>query len=373
MFSCGAQLWFSEAFLQSCDGAFVTETIQKEMKIDEAGVGFPGSEEFPRFFVAGTFVEAKVLLEFVPAADVVTGENIQAAHAAKQRVFGGPSADSANCGETCEGGGVVEIVERFEIQFAGDDGSAEFKDGAFLLLAVAHGAQSARRNGCHILRGRAGPPGRAGVESVGRRRRGGFTESLHEAIEKHDADVKRNLLTGDSVEQGLENCGVAGRLETGELSDQRPKMLLRCRERVEGAEIDLRSEEALNFAAQNYFGAGGKFFCGGSDGEAGTRRRADLSNREFDDDVFDCERATICLTVPTIEKIFRAAAKNPRSKVKTERRCWTHLERDRVERKRGADSGGSWHSFLWTFSAFDIIYRIEMQCKCSDEWLVTSG
>ena len=56
-----------------------------------------------------------MLLEFVPAADVVTGKNIQATHAAKERVFGGPSADSPNGGEVFERGVVVEVVERFEI------------------------------------------------------------------------------------------------------------------------------------------------------------------------------------------------------------------------------------------------------------------
>ena len=52
-----------------------------------------------------------MLLKFVPAADVVAGENIQAAHAAKEGVFGGPAADSTNGGEARESGGVVEIVE----------------------------------------------------------------------------------------------------------------------------------------------------------------------------------------------------------------------------------------------------------------------
>ena len=314
-----------------------------------------------------------MLLEFVPAADVVAGENIQAAHAAKERVFGGPAADSANCGETRECRGVVEIVERFEIYFTGNDRAAEFEDGALLLLTVAHGAESAGRNASQIFWGRAGPPRRAGVERV-RRWRGGLAESLHETIEKHDANVKRNLLAGDGVEQGFENRWVTGRLETGELSDQRLEMFLGCRERVESAEIDLRAEEALDFTAQNCFGVGGNLSCSSGDGEAGTRQRAGLLDGEFDDCVFERERAAICLTVPAIEKIFGAAAEDPRGEVKTKRRRGAHLEGDRVERKRRADSGGSWHWFLWTFSAFDIIYRIEKQCKCrlvvSDWWLV---
>jgi len=301
-----------------------------------------------------------MFLEFVPAADVVAGENIQTAHAAEERIFGGPAADSANCGEMRERGGVVEIVERFEIEFAGGEGAAEFEDGALLLLAVTHGAQSAGRNAGQIFRGRAA------MERVGCGR-SGFAESLHEAIEKHDADVERNLLAGDGVEQGFENCGIAGRFEAGELGDERLEIFLCCGERAESAEIDLSAEEALDYGAQNYFGVGGNFFCGGGDSEAGTRRRAGLLDGEFHDCVFDCERATICLTVPAIEKIFWAAAKEPRGEVKTKGRNGAHLEGNCVERKRGANCGESGHSFLWTFSAFDIIYRIEKRCKCSDE------
>lgn len=166
---------------------------------------------------------------------------------------------------------------------------------------------------------------------------------MHEAIEEHDAYVKRNLLARDGVEQRFENCGVAGRFEASELSDERLKMLLRCRERVESAEIDLSAEEAFDFAAQKCFGAGGNFFCSGGDSKAGTRRRAGLLDDEFDDCVFERERSTICLTVPAIEKIFGAAAKNPRGEVKTKWRHGAHLERNCVERERRADRGGSWH------------------------------
>ena len=344
----------------SCEGAFVAEAVEEEVKIDQAGEGSPRREEFARFFVAGTFAETEVLLEFVPAADIVARENIQAAHAAKKRVLGGPSADSANGSETRESGGVVEIGERFEIQFACDDGTADFEDGALFLLAVTHGAQGAKGNAGQVFRRRAS------VERVGCGR-GGFAKSLHEAIEKHDADVKRNLLAGNSVEQGFENCWVTGRLEAGELSDERLEMFLCCRKRVESAEINLSAEKALNCAAQNYFGVGGDFFCGGGDSETRARRRAGLLDGEFDGGVFEREGSAICLTVPAIEKIFGAAAKDPRGEVKTKWRRGTHLEGNCVERKRRANCGGNWHSFLWTHSAFDIIYRIEKQCKCSDE------
>src|SRR5579872_906513 len=312
------------------------------MKIDQAGEGFPGREELLRFFVTGTFAETEMFLEFVPAADVVAGENIQAAHAAKERVFGGPAADSANGGETCERGAVVEIGERFESYFSGGYGAAEFEDGALFLLAVTHGAQSAGGNGGQIFRGRAT------VESVGCGR-GGFAKRLHEAIEKHDANVKRNLLAGDGVEQGFENRGITRRLETSELGDERLEMFLGCRERVESAEIDLSAEKALDYGAQKDFGVGGDFFCCCRDSEAGTRWRAGLLDGEFDDGVFERERAAICLTVPAIEKIFGAAAKDPRGEVKTKWRHGAHLEGNCVERKTRAGCGGSWHSFLCTF------------------------
>lgn len=358
------------AFLQSCEDAFSSEArhggqaVEEEVKINQAGEGFPGREELLRFFVAGTFAQTEMLLEFVPAADVVTGKNIQAAHAAKERVFGGPSADSANGGEARERGGVVEVVERFEIYFAGGDGTAEFENRALFLLTVTHGAESAGRNAGQIFRRRAT------VERVGCGR-DGLAERLHETIQKHDADVKGNLLAGDSVEQGFENRRVTRRFETGEFGDERLEMFLSCGKRVEGAEINLSAKKALDYGAQNCFGVGGNLFCRGSDAEARARRRTGLLDGEFDDGVFDCERAAICLTVPAIEKIFRTAAKDPRSEIKAKGRCGAHLERNCVERERRADSGGSGHSFLWTFSAFGIISRIGKQCKCGDQWVVS--
>lgn len=188
---------------------------------------------------------------------------------------------------------------------------------------------------------------------------------MDEAIEKHDANVKRDLLARDGVKQGFEDRRVARRFETGELSDEWLKMFLRRREGIESAEIDLCAEQVFNFATQSYFGSSRNFSCSGSDSEAGTRRRARLLDGEFDDLVFERERAAICLTVPAIEKIFGAAAKDPYGEVKTKWRHGAHLERNCVERKRRADRSGNWHSFLWTFSIFDIIYRIEKQCKCS--------
>lgn len=103
------------------------------MEINEASVGFPGSEELAGFFVVGALAEAEMLLEFVPSADIVARENVQSAKSTKKRVFGGPAANAANGGEVFEGDSVIEFGERFDIKFVFSNSAAEFEKGALLL------------------------------------------------------------------------------------------------------------------------------------------------------------------------------------------------------------------------------------------------
>ncbi len=67
-----------------------------------------------------------MFLQVAPAADVVAGEDVEAAESAKQSVFGGPAADAADGEKFFEGVGVAEFGERFEVEFAGGDGATEF-------------------------------------------------------------------------------------------------------------------------------------------------------------------------------------------------------------------------------------------------------
>lgn len=67
-----------------------------------------------------------MFLQVAPAADVVAGEDVEAAESAKQSVFGGPAADAADGEKFFEGGRVAEFGERFEVEFAGGDGATEF-------------------------------------------------------------------------------------------------------------------------------------------------------------------------------------------------------------------------------------------------------
>src|SRR6185437_7214555 len=85
---------------------------------------------------------------------------------------------------------------------------------------------------------------------------------------------------------------------------------------------------------------------------------------------FERERAAIYLAVPAIEKIFGAAAKDPRGEVQTKRRRGAHLERNCVERKRRADCGGNWHSFLCTFLHLisSIVLKSSANAVMSDQW-----
>lgn len=167
------------------------EAVEKEVQIQQAGVILPGRHELASFCVVGARAKAKVLFEIVPAADVVSRENIEAAHAAQQRVFGGPAANAANGEEFFEGGGVVELMKGFEIQFAGSDGTAEFENGSFFVLTVAEGAKRAGRNDGEI--GGNGTGVRGGIGGSG------AAEVFDEAIQEHDADIERNLLARDRV------------------------------------------------------------------------------------------------------------------------------------------------------------------------------
>lgn len=207
------------------------------MKIKEAGIIFPRREELASFCVVGASAEVKVLLKIAPAANVIAGENVEAAHAAKKRVFGGPAADAPNRKEFFERSGIVKFTEGFQVQCAGGNGAAEFENRALFLMAVAEGAKRARRN--------AGEVGGewAGVDGGVCERRA--AESFDEAIQQHHADVERNLLAGNGVEERLENGGIARRFEAFERGDERTERFLFCREGVKIAAIDFQAEHAF--------------------------------------------------------------------------------------------------------------------------------
>src|SRR5690348_8146341 len=183
------------------------------MEVDEAGVIFPGGEESARLGVIGARAQAEVLLQVVPAADVVAGKNIEAAHAAEERVFGGPASNAAQGSEALERGLVVEIAKRFEVKFARCYGAAEFEDGAFFAGAVAQRVECARIEFGEIVWLRAGAK-----QIVARR---WPAEIPHHSVEQHDADVERHLLAGDGVEQRFEQSGIARGFYAGERGDER--------------------------------------------------------------------------------------------------------------------------------------------------------
>lgn len=138
------------------------------------------------------------------------------------------------------------------------------------------------------------------------------TEILDEAIQEHDADVERNLLAGDGVEESFENGGIARRLESGECGDERAEWFVLCGEGIEVAEIDAEAEHAVEFGAKSGFDFGGAVRRFQLDAQARMRGRADLLDGEFDDARagfrFEEEGAAINLTVPAVENVFRAAA-----------------------------------------------------------------
>lgn len=219
------------------------------MKIKKTGIILPGREELASFFIIGTRAEAEMLLQIVPATDVVAGENVETTQSAKQGVFGGPAADAANGEKFFEGGGVVEFGERFEVDFTGGDGATEFENGALFILAVAESAERAGGKGSE-LGGR-----RAGMSGVGFSRRR-CAEIFHEPIQQHDADVQRDLLAGNGVEERFENRRIAGRLETGEFGDEYAELFVFSGERVEVAEIGAEAEHAVESRANGRLDSG---------------------------------------------------------------------------------------------------------------------
>lgn len=220
------------------------------MKIDEAGVIFPGSKEFARFRVIGARAQAEMLLQIVPAADVIAGENIEATHATEERVFSGPATDAANRGQACESGGIVVVAEGFQIEAAGGDGKAEFEDGALFARAVTECAKGTGAKIRQILRVRTGAGG--GV----RRRRA--AEILHQPIEEHDSNVQRDLLARDGVEQSLEDSRIPGRFEAGKRDNERAQRFLFRREGVKIAKMNPEAEHVLQRGAQSRFEFAGR-------------------------------------------------------------------------------------------------------------------
>lgn len=323
------------------------EAVEKEVQVEQAGVAFPGSHELAGFCVVGTRAKAMVLLKIVPAADIVSGEDVEAPHAAQERVFGGPTTDAANGEEFFERSGVVKLMEGFEIQFAGSDGAAEFKDGAFFVVAVAEGAKSAGGDVRKIGGCRAGPPRRAGI-----RRRiggGGAAEIFDEAIQEHHADVERHLLARNSVQQSFEDGGIARRFEADECGSERAQSFLFCGEGVEGAEIDGEAKHAFERGAKDGLKRGSAIRAACGDAEARMRGRVDLLDGEFDDVTAcvcgDGKCAAISLAVPAIENVFGAAAQCPNGEV--EAKGWNRTEREGKRRICGSGLGAGGRRQGW--------------------------
>src|SRR5260370_75085 len=85
------------------------------MKIDESAVGMPPRRDSADASIVGRRRLAEELVELVASADVVTGENIDAAEGAEQHVLGGPSSDSANLRQTFDRGFIAKRVDRTEV------------------------------------------------------------------------------------------------------------------------------------------------------------------------------------------------------------------------------------------------------------------
>lgn len=298
---------FSDAFSFSSKDAADAEAIEKEVEIEQAGVAFPGRHKLARFCVVGARAKTKMLLQIVPAADVITGKNVEAAHAAQERVFGGPSADAANGEQFFESRVVVELVERFEMQVAGSDRAAELKDGAFLIVAVAEGAKRAGSDVCKIS-------GR-GARMCGGTGGSGVSEVFNEAIQEHHADVQRNLLARNGIEKSFEDGGIARRLEADERGGERAQSFLFRGEGVERAEVDREAEHSFESGAKDRFERRRAIRARCRNAEARTRGRADLLDGEFDDLIacvrVEKKRAAIRLAVPAVKNVFWAAAQRP--------------------------------------------------------------
>lgn len=321
-----------------CEDGAGAKAVEKEMKIEQAGVFFPGREELASFIVVGAGAKTEMLTQIVPAADVIAGEDVEAAHAAKQSVFGGPAADAADGEKFFESVGVAERAERFEIEFTGCDGAAKFENGAFFVLAVAEGAKRAGGEGREIGGRRASPRGGVGGSGV--------AKVLNEAVQQHDADVEGNLLAGDGIEESFKDRGIARRLEASESSYERAELFVFCGEGIEIAEIDIQAEHAVEFGANRRLDFGDAVRRFQFDAQARMRGRPNLLDGDFDGMTarfcFERKSATINLTVPAIENVFRTAAEGPdreieakgreRSKQKcSRRRCgWTGYLTDRA-------------------------------------------
>lgn len=301
------------------------------MEVEQASVIFPGRHELAGFCVVGARAKAKVLFQVVPAADIVSGENIEAPHAAQERVFCGPTANAPNGEQFFERVAVVELMEGLEIQIAGSDRAAEFKNGAFFIVTVAEGAKCAGRDAGEILGQRTSVRGGIG--------RSGAAEIFNQAIQEHHADVQGNLLARNGVEESFEDGGIAGRLETGERGGERAQGFLFCGEGIERAEIDGQAEHAFESGANEGLKRGSRTRTVCGDAEARMRGVRDLLDGEFDD-LIACacgerKSAAVGLAVPAVENILGAAAQCPDGEVEAE-------GRDRTQREgKGGSCGGA--------------------------------
>jgi hypothetical protein len=68
--------------------AGLVDAVEQEVEIDETAVWSPAGGNPAHFFIVECPIQAEPSLEVVASPDVVSGENLKAAQAPQQRVFG---------------------------------------------------------------------------------------------------------------------------------------------------------------------------------------------------------------------------------------------------------------------------------------------
>src|SRR6185437_1275128 len=196
------------------DHAPISQRLKQEVKIDHALIRMPPGNQLFDSRVVQLCVYVKEAPELVVCSDVVSGEYVQTAQAAKQHVLGAPATYAAQAFQALDRRSIIKLFKPLEVQIAADDRPRGFDDRAGLPHAEAVTLEIIGTQGCELLGGweRARSP-----RAFGRR----ASLGRGEAVEQIDANCKGELLARDGVDQRLENGGKSRRLQAAQTFDER--------------------------------------------------------------------------------------------------------------------------------------------------------
>jgi len=134
-------------------------------------------------------------------------------------------------------------------------------------------------------------------------------------------------LTGDGIDERLEECRKPWRLQATKSVRERSQVRISFRRSVPPGQIDTHSEETVNCAAEILPVELRPNRRRHSDNQARPGGPVSLTHGNFSRPTPQHHNATVGRTIPSVDRVSRATAQSPHGEVKAERRHWSENDR----------------------------------------------